>query len=635
MTPPCRAGFVGAILPALLCAGCAAPGGGADGPQVWVIDDGERIAHDDGDLALARGEGNPVWAPGQPVRLFGLPGEVLALQVVVTAPRAAALAGVTVELPTLERDGDGGAAALRPAAPGEAPGRFAAIERFVTYDLPLSRRSGGRVRGESLGWAVGAMPPVSRFDAMTMSCPDPLIPVALAPPWADYPMTVAPGEHRVVWIDMTLPDALPAGFYRGAIRAASAGGALTTIPVELTVGPVPLPYAAAPTLVFYDPEEIIARTGAPEAVRHYLQLMHRHHLTTVHRINSAADVERQRPELSGALFTSAAGYEGPGAGRPLDVAILGTYGSLGDPSPFALAHVRGALAALDALDASDTDAKKRREVFLYAVDERCESDRAAGWRRLLRQAAEELGEPRLARLRVGQTCSLPPAAQPVDLALIAASALPLVTAAQAARAAGQPAVWIYNGFLPHTGSFLLDGGALSLRLNGWLQAHHRIPRWFYWESTFWNDDNRGGRGPIDPLSQAETFHNQHKDHANGDGVLVYPGQQLRPLAAGAGRPFRSLGFPGVLPSLRLKQWRRGVQDAGYLQLARAAGVRTGAQGDAAVTALVRQILPEVSPDQSAGPSPPWPWPMSGAAFFAARRGLFDIIVAGAEHAPAR
>lgn len=616
-----------ALLPlAAVTLSCAAPGRERDRPRVLLIDDGERVAHDDRALELPRGPDDPVWGVGQTARLFGLPGEVLALQVVVSAPDREPLTQVQVELPSLQRDPGGADSALQPdpsplLASDSAPERPAAIERFVVHDLSLSRRSGGRVPGESLGWAASAMPPLARADATVTSVPDVLIPLALAPPWADYPMSVAPGEHRVVWIDITLPDALPAGRYRGALTATAGAAVLALIPIELQVGPTPLPYAAAPTLVYYDPAAILQRTGSPVAVQHYLQLMHRHHLTTVHRVNDAADVARQRGELSGALFTAAAGYQGPGAGRPLDVVSLGTYGTLGDPSPAALARVRGALDALDSLDAALLR-PPRRQVFLYAIDEQCQSPRAARWRQLLRAAGVD---PRLLRLQVAQTCSRPPAEQPVDLALLEASALPLVSAAQAA--AGPQQVWIYNGALPRTGSFLLDGGTLSLRGNAWLQARHRIPRWFYWESTFWNDDNRGGRGPVDPLVQAETFHNQHGDHANGDGVLVYPGQQRGPEAA-AGR-WRSLGFPGVLPSLRLKQWRRGVQDVGYLQLARQRGVaapavnaqRTPTEVQAAVEEVLRQIIPADGASQ--------PFPRDGATFYRARRRLFDLIVSGA------
>src|SRR5690606_31082350 len=130
--------------------------------------------------------------------------------------------------------------------------------------------------------------------------------------------------------------------------------------------------------------------------------------------------------------------------------------------------------------------------------------------------------------------------------------------------------------LPRTGSFLSDGWFISLRANGWIQAHHDIERWFYWESTFWNDDNRGGHGPYDPWATAETFHNDDDDHCNGDGVLVYPGKQKRGL---------DLGLEGVTPSMRLKQWRRGIQDAGYLKLA-------AARDEAAAQAIASRLVGE-------------------------------------------
>ena len=221
-----------ALLPlAAVTLSCAAPGRERDRPRVLLIDDGERVAHDDRALELPRGPDDPVWGVGQTARLFGLPGEVLALQVVVSAPDREPLTQVQVELPSLQRDPGGAAPALQPdpsplLASDSAPERPAAIERFVVHDLSLSRRSGGRVPGESLGWAASAMPPLARADATVTSVPDVLIPLALAPPWADYPMSVAPGEHRVVWIDITLPDALPAGRYRGVVTACGLAGGM-------------------------------------------------------------------------------------------------------------------------------------------------------------------------------------------------------------------------------------------------------------------------------------------------------------------------------------------------------------------------------------------------------------------------
>ncbi len=129
-----------------------------------------------------------------------------------------------------------------------------------------------------------------------------------------------------------------------------------------------------------------------------------------------------------------------------------------------------------------------------------------------------------------------------------------------ARAAGRRA-FIYNGMMPRTGTLMLDADPRGLIANGWIAAVMAIERWFYWESIFWSDDNRGGHGPVDPFRTAETFHNDEGDAALGDGLLLYPGRLGAPFAAS------SLGTDAVFPSLRLKAIRRGIEDAGLIALA--------------------------------------------------------------------
>jgi hypothetical protein len=236
---------------------------------------------------------------------------------------------------------------------------------------------------------------------------------------------------------------------------------------------------------------------------------------------------------------------------------------------------------------------------VYAADESCDSAAGAGWSQAIRAAGD-------LPVRVGWTCSERPSGQPVDIPMVFASAYDQA-AAQEATAAGKR-VWIYNGQLPSTGAFLTDSWTLSLRANAWIQATHGIDRWFYWESTFWNDDNKGGKGPYDPLVTAETFHNQHGDHCDGDGVLVYPGMQV-------GGAYRSAGWAGVFPSIRLKQWRRGIQDAGYLELARSVD-RTKA--DAIAKDLVGTALSKAQPGAPGWPTEAKPW-------VDARRKLFELI----------
>jgi hypothetical protein len=188
--------------------------------------------------------------------------------------------------------------------------------------------------------------------------------------------------------------------------------------------------------------------------------------------------------------------------------------------------------------------------------------------------------------------------------------------ARAARvmAARGRELWVYNGVLPRTGTFLLDADAISPRVNGWLAVMRGVPEWFYWDATHWYD--RHGRVAVDPYEDAESLHNDDGDWAEGDGVLLYPGAQRDAFTA------HSLGFDGVVASVRLKNWRRGLEDGGYLELARA---RDTTRADA----VARSLLPRAFGDAAGGRQA---WSHRGATFFEARRALLEIIM-GPERAP--
>jgi hypothetical protein len=207
---------------------------------------------------------------------------------------------------------------------------------------------------------------------------------------------------------------------------------------------------------------------------------------------------------------------------------------------------------------------------------------------------------------VGWTCSDDPASQPVDIAIVQAAYD--MGQARAARAQGK-SVWVYNGVSPRTGTFLLDADAVSPRVNGWLSAMYDVPRWFYWESTYWYGQN--GAAPIDPFVEPESFHNRDGDWANGDGVLLYPGQQLDRFQE------HSFGFEGVFASIRLKNWRRGIEDAGYVQLARA-------RDEAQTEAVTRSLIPRAFAGAAAAGPPSWS--TRGVSFFEARRALLAILL---------
>jgi hypothetical protein len=582
----------------LLVVALASPADAA--PRVWAIDDGEKIKQDEIGLPLARGEGNPVF-DGQRIRLFALRNETVAVQIVVEAD-GAPLEGVTVDLERLER----GEAVIANAPGANDPTRFVGrrIERFVEHLLPVRKPSGGGYRDASLGWTEGSGPPPQRWIGRV---PDPLIPVEVAPPWSPYPLAIRARENGIVWIDVTVPPEQPPGLYRGAVVVAAAGRALASLPVELEVLDATLPDSTVGTMLFYARWALDKRIGdGARAERHLWQLLHRHRVAPLHGAMTVDDVRRHAAALDGTLYTPEQGYEGPGIGTGDGVLSLGTYGGFGAPDAADLAAVEAIAAELAARRLFE-----RTVVFVYAVDEECESPYGRAWKSLLAKSRS----PHVAPIRVGWTCSEDPVTQPVDIPMMWASLDPARVAR--ARAAGKE-VWIYNGRRPQSGAFLTDVEAVSPRVNGWLAAMYGIPRWFYWESVFWYDGNAGGKGPYDPFATAETFHNRAGESAMGDGVLLYPGKQVDRFVE------HSIGMDGVIASIRLKNWRRGLQDAGYLQLARAADPRRAA-------AIAAKLIPRALDAARAGDAPSWS--ERGLPFFEARKALAALIPRGRDGGP--
>jgi hypothetical protein len=109
--------------------------------------------------------------------------------------------------------------------------------------------------------------------------------------------------------------------------------------------------------------------------------------------------------------------------------------------------------------------------------------------------------------------------------------------------------------------------------------------------------------------------------SNGDGVLFYPGTDK--IFTG-----QSLGISGPIASIRLKLWRRGIQDVDYLALA-------SQINPAAVETLVQSMVPKVmwevgvsDPTDPTWVTEPISWSTDPDKWEAARRQLADIIVAG-------
>jgi hypothetical protein len=126
---------------------------------------------------------------------------------------------------------------------------------------------------------------------------------------------------------------------------------------------------------------------------------------------------------------------------------------------------------------------------------------------------------------------------------------------------------------------------VALREQPWGQYKKKIDRWFWWEATYY-DDNQQGLGTVDLFNSADTFGVGASDPvygtnggANGNGVLLYPGTDTL-------FPSSSYAIAGPIASLRLKHWRRGLEDVDYLTLAAAIDAT-------AVAAIVDKVVPSV------------------------------------------
>jgi hypothetical protein len=171
------------------------------------------------------------------------------------------------------------------------------------------------------------------------------------------------------------------------------------------------------------------------------------------------------------------------------------------------------------------------------------------------------------------------------------------------------AVGVYQGGEPYLGGEALDDDGLALTTWPWIAWRYRLDSIFLYNMTEWDYarlsrarvDWAGGKREIweNPLNQSWA--------TNSQGVLVYPGPYV--------------GIRGVVPSIRLKQVRRGMQDYEYLWLA-ARGARRDLSDDVA-RRLVPRALDEAGKRGAIGPR--GRWERDPRAWAAGRRELAGAI----------
>ncbi len=558
----------------------------AEPAAVWAVDDGLKLEARDLDHPRKRG-GLTFDAAARRVRLFAARNELVAFQVVVEGGRSET-SGVAVRFD--------GAGDIRDGDTSDDPDRYFVgrrIEIFAERYVEVTERS------HDLYWKPGspAQPDV------TGVLPDALVPVPTSG------VTVPARRNQAFWIDIYVPKGTRPGRQRGSL-AVTVGGKPCALPactldVELDVLDLELPdRPTTKTMVWFSGSDIDRDfmpvrylpdvNNAPRARldalrrRHY-QLGRRHGITL---FLSEQDTPRDEllAQLRGDWATPAAGYEGPGEGVEQSLCVLHTYGGARLPSAEAAEW-----ASWFSANAPRTDA------FFYVWDEPTPEELPT-----IRERALE-ARPMPSFVTTPYRADLP-----VDIFAATASSYSM-RAARKAHAAGKR-TFVYNGVRPYSGSFMIDDVAISPRVNPWIQYRYGIERWFFWEATYYRD-NQGKRGPIDVLGRPDHFSNRDGDLGNGDGLLIYPGRDLL-------FPASDLGVDRPLPSFRLLNWRRGIQDVEYLALARSRGL------DRFVDELLAGMIPAALADET-DDARPVAWSEDGEDWLLARTLVAEALTTGA------
>ena len=450
------------------------------------------------------------------------------------------------------------------------------------------------------------------------------------------------GRNQSIWVDIYIPKDIPAGIYNGTVEIAEDGVTEYQVPVELTVRSFSLPeLPSARTMLFISTENINLRylgVSYPDqgtalyqqslqlANRHF-QSAHRHRISLIdgyqppHRMDEAWTAR-----LSGDLFTSANGYRGPGEEIGNNVYSIGTYGSW----PW---QGGGESAMRSNTDEWANWFNSRTfttpvDYFLYLIDESSDFPQIEEWSRWINNNPGSGSQVlSMATVSLVDGVNQTPSLDIPDSGTATGIKSDFQNAADSLLASSDRHFWMYAAYRPNVGSMAIEDDGVSPRVTAWAQFKKKVERWFYWESTYY-DNFQGGTGQTNVFQSAFTFggHSGYDsvlgetgwNYGNGDGVLFYPGTDLT-------FPANSYGVNGPFASLRLKHWRRGIQDVDYLTMASEIAPARVAK---IVATMIPKILWEYGVDDPGDPT--WirtdiSWSTDPDRWEAARAELADII----------
>jgi hypothetical protein len=167
-------------------------------------------------------------------------------------------------------------------------------------------------------------------------------------------------------------------------------------------------------------------------------------------------------------------------------------------------------------------------------------------------------------------------------------------------------VWFYHSGQPAVGNHTINQLGIDLALWGLLCRRYPMVQGSFW----WSMMSFSARYDAPDFNPYDNPTYKAGDTRWGNGVLFYPGSRLTEIGA-------HRNIAGPIPSMRMKAYRRGLQDYEYCWLADQAGHREE------VDALLREPIPAAFADADDRPTP-GAWSHNPADYDALRQKLREL-----------
>jgi hypothetical protein len=517
--------------------------------RVWAVNDGEKV--DRGDLKNVNRDKNSAW-DGTTVRIFGGRNEVIAFQVIVESDDKG-IEGLSASLPELAGPGGG---KISYVPPREDPTDFVGrqIQVFSAHYINVKEVM-------TCSWIFDRKSPAAPANPTGWK-PVVLVPEDAAAGKGGFPLKVAANNTQAIWFEIYTPRDLPAGTYRGTVTV-KASGQTMSLPVELEVFAFVLPdQNSMKAMLYFETSQLNKYHGADLEDR-YQRFGHRQRVELVHAY-SEAEVMQDIGWFNGNAFTKGNGYEGPGEGVGNVIVPATFYGPGNQYDDKASAH-----KASDAWMTFLNNNVPGAMTFLYLPDEPSRRD----FPRILKIGENIHKNPGPGgKLPVFVTHEINKDLAPaIDIWSSPTEAYKADLAAKETEAG--KIVSVYNGHRPHAGSFDYSVPATDPRATIWGCFKFSIPLYFYWHANHWEHNFQKPTDRDQNIwANSITFDNRKQvdkpggGFANGDGVLLYPGQEKV-------HPEEDRDIVGPCGGYHLANLRRGLQDHLYLTMARELGLK--------------------------------------------------------------